>query len=220
MLKSPSLSAALVCLGTLVTAMGAEPMRIAANRCEQTLCVPDGLPSPQLKVLANEPTNGNAGLVLDFDLEALAQSATPLAVLQLGNLEKQPVKRPGAKAAIGRGALHVLAQPSAELAGSAPVKPSNAATSYAIDVTRAVSDALGRPAGQRKLRLEVRMLGAPAYYEIYSVLPGTNKPRPRSKSPRPPTGRTTGRSASSRPRAARSSITKPACPSPRAATRS
>jgi lysophospholipase L1-like esterase len=183
MCQSTRLSAALLWLGALafnLPATGAEPVFVPVTACEQTGRVPEGLPKAEVKVLANEPTNGNAGLLLRFDLEAVAQSATPRAFLQLGNLEKQPVKRPGQKPAVGRGALHVFtaADRAPDLVGSTPVKPGNAATPYGIDVTRAVSDALGRPAGQRKLRLEVRITGAPAYFEIYGVLPGTNNTPP------------------------------------------
>jgi lysophospholipase L1-like esterase len=176
-LRSP---AALAAVGVLVThlALGADPVRVAASRCEQTGRVPEGLPTPAPKVLANEPANGAAGLLFEFDLEAVAQTSTPLAVFQLGDLEKEKVKRPGEKAATGRGAVHILVQPGGELAGSTPVKPAGIALPYAIDVTRAVSDALAQPAGQRKLRLEARITGGPAYYEVYRLLPGTNNAPP------------------------------------------
>jgi len=180
MCKTSRFPAVFLCVGTFVTtlALGVEPVRVPTSRCEQTGRVPEGPPAPAPKVLANEPDGRNAGLTLDFDLEGVPQSATPLAVLQLGDLAKLKVKRPGQKAPVGRGALHVFAQPGGELTGSAPVKPAGIALPYAIDVTRAVSDALARPAGQRKVRLEVRMTGAPAYYEVYGLLPGTNHAPP------------------------------------------
>lgn len=41
-----------------------------------------------------------------------------------------------------------------------------------------MSDALTRPAGKRKLHLELKMTGKPAYYEVYKLIPGPEQKPP------------------------------------------
>lgn len=122
------------------------------------------------KVLANEPAGAVCALRLEFDLTSVAQTKTPLARLQLGDLEKLKLKRPGQKAQEGRGALHVFVD--GKLAGSVCVKPAGISLPYALDVTDAVSAALARAPGQRRLSLEVRLTGPPAFYEAYALRKG------------------------------------------------
>jgi len=177
------------CLGLFVASSGilhageinAPFAQVPASKVEQSGKVPEGLPEPALKVLANEPDGGNASLILEFDLESVKYPATPLGRLQLGVLERLTTKRAGQKPGGVRGAIHVVtssADQTAELVGSACVSPAGIPTPYTLDVTRAVSEALARPAGQRKLRLEVQMTGMPAYYEVYGLLTGADKKPP------------------------------------------
>ncbi len=146
--------------------------RLPAIHVEQAGKAPAGVEPSGRLVLANEP-DATLGLVIDFDLESVPHGVTPLARLQLEALGKLSVKRPGEKPGGARGVLHVLAQraagQAAELVGSTPVKPAGLPFSYLIDVTPAVCDVLARPAGQKKLRLELRMTGKPAFYEIYGM---------------------------------------------------
>lgn len=155
-----------------------ELTKVTAVRMEQAGMLPDGVTAAAGFVLSNEPGATNASLIVDVDLEKLPQSGTPLARLQLVDLTKVSVKRPGQKAGTARGALHVFERPATApapvLAGSTPVKP-GLATPYTIDVTRAVNDALARPAGQRKVRLELRMSGLPCFYEVYALPAGAEK---------------------------------------------
>lgn len=163
----------LLAVSAAFEAGASELAQVAALRVSQAGALPAGVAATNGWVLANEPGADQPYLVIDFELEALAQVGTPLARLQLVDLVKIQVKRPGQKSGTGRGALHVFACPpgaaEAEMAGAAAVKPAGLATPYTIDVTRAVSAALARPAGQRKLRLELRMIGQPAYYEVYAL---------------------------------------------------
>jgi len=167
--------------GLIIPMAGAENefARVPAARAEQAGRIPDGVTRADIVVLADEPEGGVANIRLPFDLEAVAQSATPLARLQLGTLEKLPVKRPGQKSTAERGALHVFAvhgpDDAGELAGSMPLKPGGLLNPYTIDVTRAVSEALARPPGQRKLTLEVRIEGKPLPYEVYGLAGGEGK---------------------------------------------
>ncbi len=152
---------------------------VSASRVEQAGALPDGVTATAGFVLSNEPGATNASLSVEVDLEKLPQAGTPLARLQLVDLAKVPVKRPGQKAGTARGVLHVFERLTAaqepELVGSTPVKPAGLATPYTIDVTRAVNAALARPAGQRKVRFELRMSGLPCFYEVYALPAATEK---------------------------------------------
>lgn len=150
---------------------------VPASQVEQGGIVPEGAGTSGAKVLSNEPEGGNGTLIMEFDLESVKFSSTPLARLQFG-LEKLPVKRSGQKSGTGKGALHAFVENQAELAGSTAVKPAGIPTPYTIDVTRAVSEALSRPAGQKKIRMEVKMTGKPAYYEVYGLLSGGEQKPP------------------------------------------
>lgn len=133
-----------------------------------------GVEAPGRIVLSNEP-GGAAGVVLEYDLGAFADGVTPLARLKLVDLEKLKVKRPGEKASVERGAIHVFAvQPDGRevLAGSTHLKPAGSTVSYFIDVTEAANAVLARPAAERKLRLAVRLTGKPAAYEVYALTVG------------------------------------------------
>lgn len=133
-----------------------------------------GAEAPGRIVLSNEP-GGAAGVVLDYDLGAFADGVTPLARLKLVDLEKLKVKRPGEKARVERGAIHVFAvQPDGRevLAGSTHLKPAGVTVSYFIDVTEAANAVLARPAAERKLRLAVRLTGKPVAHEVYALPAG------------------------------------------------
>lgn len=133
-----------------------------------------GVEEPTRLVLSNEP-GGAAGAVLDYDLGAFADGVTPLARLRLVDLEKLKVKRPGEKASVERGAIHVFAvQPDGRevLAGSTHLKPAGSTVSYFIDVTEAANAVLARPAAERKIRLAVRLTGKPVAYEVYALPAG------------------------------------------------
>ncbi len=151
--------------------------RLDALCVEQTGTVPDGAAQTGVVVLANEP-NSNASISMDFDLGSVSYAVTPLAQ-RLTDMAKLEVKREGQKPGGERGALHVYAKltnsKTVELVGSLPVSPAGIPYSYAIDVTRVVNDVLVRPAGQRKLRLEVRMEGKPCFYEVYGLPVGAGK---------------------------------------------
>jgi|GEM_PF-3737641 len=133
-----------------------------------------GVDAPGQIVLSNEP-GGAAGAVLEYDLGAFADGVTPLARLKLVDLEKLKVKRPGEKASVERGAIHVfVVQPDGRevLAGSTHLKPAGATVSYFIDATEAANAVLARPAAERKLRLAVRLTGKPVAYEVYALPAG------------------------------------------------
>lgn len=133
-----------------------------------------GVEAPGRIVLSNEP-GGAAGVVLEYDLGAFADGVTPLARLKLVDLEKLKVKRPGEKASVERGAIHVFAvQPDGRevLAGSTHLKPAGSTVSYFIDVTEAANAVLARPAAERKLRLAVRLTGKPVASEVYALPAG------------------------------------------------
>ncbi len=169
-------------MGLPPEASATELTKVPAVHVEQDGLLPEGVSAGDGFVLSNEPVRTNASLIISFDFERLPQTETPLARLQLADLTKVKVKRPGQKAGTARGVLHAFARLSdkrdAELVGSAPVKPAGIATPYTLDVTRAVNDALARPAGQRKLRLEVRMTGLPCCYEVYALPQGVTHAPP------------------------------------------
>jgi hypothetical protein len=154
---------------------------LPALHIEQTGTLPPGTSAADGIVLANEPEGGKAGMLLDFDLADVPYTATPLARLQLADLGKLKVKRPGRSPSTARGALHVFvrsADQAAELAGSIAVKPAGLPFSYPIDVTGAINTALAGRSGPRKLRLEVRMEGKPGYYEVYGLPTSAGKTPP------------------------------------------
>ncbi len=175
--NSPGLN--LVCAACLVWAgVSRADEVVRATRVEQSGQLPDGVSRSERMVLANEPDGGKAGMILDFDLSSVRYKTTPLARLQLPDVQKIPVKRPGQKSTTERGVMHVFAVSSAGkpdvLAGTLPVKPGGYSNTYTLDVTRAVSDVLARAAGDRKLRLEVRLESKPLFYEVYGVPAGAN----------------------------------------------
>lgn len=180
-MKKPSISLLILALAaaklTFATAAAQSAtvpfVTIPAASITQVGTVSD-LPGNTLKVISNEPGDGRCSLVFSFDLESVSYRSTPLARINFG-LEKTKVKRPGQKSETYRGALHAMSVPagssqSAELIGSAAVKPAGIPLQYTIDITDAVSAALARPAGQKKFRVEVRMTGKPAYYEVYQLM--------------------------------------------------
>ena len=145
---------------------------------EQTGKPLDGAAKPGVLILANEP-GGKAGLSLSFDLESISDTVTPEARLQLGMVEKLPVKRPVHSTA-ERDVMTVYTGQgdAAKLVGSLPTKAGGSLNSYVIDITSAVNEALAKPPGQRKLQLDLRLDGKPLYYEAYGVSDGSQKPAP------------------------------------------
>lgn len=121
-------------------------------------------------VLANEP-GVSAGAVLEFDLSKVGQKMTPLARLPL-DLEKLKVRRPGEKAGVERGVIHVYALGTGgdeTLVGSSHLKPGGDTASYTLDVTSAANSALAMPVIERTLRLALRLEGKPASCEVYAL---------------------------------------------------
>jgi hypothetical protein len=185
--RHAGLTAVAACL-TALAVRGADAssgngfIRLPAAHAEQTGTPPEGSARADTLVLANEPAGRSAGLVLDFKLDAVPHVRTPLARLQLAEVRKLPVSRPGQTPGAGRGVLHVFARPSAgqalEFAGGTVVKPAGTPLAYTIDVTGAVNGVLARPAGQKTLRLDLRMLGTPSFYEVYGVPTGPGKVSP------------------------------------------
>ncbi|MDR0901264.1 MAG: SGNH/GDSL hydrolase family protein [Opitutaceae bacterium] len=127
--------------------------------------------------LANEPGRA-AGVLLEFDLAPFAFGRTPHARLKLGDLERIAVKRPGQSSGVARGALHALAvaaDGAETLAGSLPVKPGGTYKNCVMDVTDAVNAALaqsGAGGSAKKIRLAVRITGAPLPLEVYALADG------------------------------------------------
>jgi len=150
---------------------------LPATHVEQTGKPLEGAAAPGIVVLANEP-DGKAGLLLDFDLESVTESVTPEARLQLGEVERLKVQRPGQQSSPERDVMMVFYESGGQskLAGSLPTKAGGTINSYTIEVTRAVNATLSKPAGQRKLRLELRLEGKPVFFEVYGVSDGTLKP--------------------------------------------
>lgn len=176
-----AVAAALVVLCQAAVARAEDAMiGVPAARVTQIGSLPPGLEDVGQVVLANEPQAPGVGIAIEVDLESVPQTLTPLARLELPDVTKLKVARPGKPSSTGRGALHVsvagVADPANDLAGTTAVKPAGIATNYTIDVTSAVSEALARPAGQRRIALEVRMTGQPAWYEVYGVPIHTDKP--------------------------------------------
>jgi len=167
------LAFALMVLALSVRPALAELAPVEPLKVDQTGNVPAGAAQPGTVVLANEPDGGSAGFALEFDLEPVPHKLTPLARIQLVGVDKVKLSRAGEKPSTEKGALHAFVQPvgsdAPRLVGSCVVK-AGFATPYTIDVTGAVSEALARSPGQRKVRIDVRMTGKPAYFEVY-VLP-------------------------------------------------
>ena len=84
--------------------------RVEPVKIEQIGKVPEGAAQPDTVVLANEPEGRSAGIALEFDFESLSQKLTPLARIQLLNVTKVQVSRPGQQASTGRGGLHAFAR--------------------------------------------------------------------------------------------------------------
>ncbi len=135
-----------------------------------------GTEKPGCVVLSNEP-GGKAGAIIEYDLQSLTDTITPLARIQLGEVEKLTVKRPGQKASPERAIMQVFYELDGEWkpAGSLPTKAGGSINTYTIDVTPAINAALARPKDQRKISLDLRMEGKPLFYEVYAV---SQKPGP------------------------------------------
>lgn len=146
--------------------------RLPAVTATQSGRVPAGAAEVGRLVLANEPDGAEAGAALEFDLEPFAHGATPLARIQVGEVEKLRVSRPGQSPGVERGVMHALVRgPDGELAvaGTMPMKPGGNVNTYLLDVTDAANVALARPRGRRKLRVEIRIAGKPLPYEVYAL---------------------------------------------------
>ncbi|MDR0352346.1 MAG: SGNH/GDSL hydrolase family protein [Opitutaceae bacterium] len=182
--RAPTTLPTLATLPALVLALALATLSTAADAASAFTPYPAAritktasVPGAETRVaLANEP-NATAGIMLEFDLPASAPASTPYARLNLGDLVKIPVKRPGQSAVAARGALHVLtvAPDGAEtLAGSLPVKPGATNKNCIIDITDAINAALAAPpATAKKIRLAVRVTGAPLPYEVYALAADT-----------------------------------------------
>lgn len=168
---------ALIAFAFLAIQTRSQAAPLPATHIEQTGKPLEGATALGVVVLANEP-DGKAGLLLDFDLESVTETATPEARLQLGEVEKLKVQRPGQQSTPERDVMTVYYESGGQskLAGSLPTKAGGTVNSYVIDVTRAVNAALAKPAGQRKLRLDLRLDGKPVFFEVYGVSDGTQKP--------------------------------------------
>lgn len=174
LLRSLGAFAALVSVLALRVEARSDLVALQPAAVSRTGATVPGVEEPTRLVLSNEP-GGAAGAVLDYDLGAFADGVTPLARLKLVDLEKLKVKRPGEKASVERGAIHVFAvQPDGRevLAGSTHLKPAGSTVSYFIDVTEAANAVLARPAAERKLRLTVRLTGKPVASEVYALPAG------------------------------------------------
>jgi hypothetical protein len=217
--RFPRLAATLcaVVLALAVQSFGqdAQFTRVDVSSASQVGKAPDGTEGADLVFLSNEPKCAST-IALEFDLESVASTFTPLARIQMPDIAKAQVKRPGEKPATGKGAVHAFAKlegsDDLQLVGSTAVKPAGIAFTYMIDVTEAVSDALAKPKGQRKIRIELRITGEPAAYEVYGVPVGAEKKPYLGIRRATADGRTTGRSASRRSRRGRRCIAKACMP--------
>lgn len=155
---------------------------VTVSSIKQTGTPPEGSAQPGLVVFANEPAGGKAGLILEFDLESVPDSFTPSARLQLADVERLKVKRSGQSATSERDIMQIFYRNAktgeTEFAGCQPTKAGGLTNSYTIDVTPAVNDALSKPAGQRKLSLELRLEGKPVFFEVYGVAADGSRPMP------------------------------------------
>lgn len=161
----------------------ASDIHVTVSSVNQIGTPPEGSLQPDRAVFANEPDGGKAGLMLELDLESVTDSFTPSARLQLPDVERLRVKRAGQTATSERGIMQIFYRNAEtgemELAGCQPTKAGGYTNSYTIDVTPAVNDALARPAGQRKLSLELRLEGKPVFYEVYGVFTDGSRPLPK-----------------------------------------
>lgn len=152
---------------------------LTAQSATQTGQPLEGTAQPGAVILANEP-GGKAGVMLEYDLQSIADSVTPLARLQLGEVEKLTVKRPGQGMTAKRDVMEVFYEVGGQwkLAGSLPTKAGGSVNTYTIDVTPAINAALAQPKDQRKLKLDLRLDGQPVFYEVYAVSDGSAQPAP------------------------------------------
>jgi lysophospholipase L1-like esterase len=166
------IAAVFVSAGITGAAGKSDFMSIPAAAVRQVGTIAVEAVTPGAMILAHEP-DASAGTMVEFDLSGVPQDMTPLARLQLGTVEKVKVTRPGQSPGGERAALHAFvrrvsgAEP--ELVGTVPVKPAGIPTLYTIDVTRAVNAALRQPRDRRTLQFEVRIVGKPLPYEVYSL---------------------------------------------------
>ena len=164
-----------VILCALCSIAAAPLARVEPKSATQIGKVPEGATQPDTLVFANEPEGWSAGVAFEFDLESFPQKSTPLARIQLVDVTKLKVSRSGQKSSTGRGVFRATvkdAEGKPVTVGTAAVKPAGIPLPYMIDVTEAVSAALSKPAGQRKVHIELEMTGAPAYYEVYGLATG------------------------------------------------
>lgn len=154
---------------------GESIVTLPASEVLQAGKVPEGVADAGARVLSNEPTDANGSLIFNFDLDSVKFQSTPMAKLRFV-LDKMKVSRSGQQSQPARGALHAFLPNSGtdadRLIGTAAVKPGGVEVPYVIDVTSAVSEALARPEGERKIQIEVNMTGKPAYFEVYRLLEG------------------------------------------------
>ncbi len=165
-----------ICLFRIPAACAAIP----ASHIEQTGAPMEFDPNDGIVILANEP-GGAAGMVLDFDLEAIPDKSTPVARLLFGEVERLKVKRSGQPSSPARDVIMAYLPEKdgpSRLVGSLPTKAGGTINTYTVDVTPAVNATLAKPKGQRKLRLEVKLEGSPVFFEIYGVSNGKTKPAP------------------------------------------
>jgi hypothetical protein len=155
---------------------------LSVSSIKQDGTLPEGSAQPGLVVFANEPDGGKAGLILEFDLESVPDSFTPSARLQLADVERLKVKRSGQTATSERNIMQIFYRNAKtgemEFAGCQPTKAGGITNSYTIDVTPAVNDALSKPAGQKKLSMELRLEGKPVFFEVYGVATDGSRPMP------------------------------------------
>ncbi|MDR2674461.1 MAG: SGNH/GDSL hydrolase family protein [Opitutaceae bacterium] len=132
--------------------------------------------------LSNEPGRAAAGVMLEFDLSAFAFARTPHARLNLGGVERVPVRRPGQSAGAARCAMHVLAVAPGGAETLAGSLPGGGKKSCIVDVTDAVNATLAAQpggvggggggaggGGAKTIRLAVRLAGAPLPFEVYAL---------------------------------------------------
>lgn len=170
--RRPASLATIVLLAAAAGVRAADaPLRLRAIEVTQGGSVkPDEAPADGV-LLANESDGGTAWAHVTFDLAGFAHPSTPRAMMGLPGFDRAGVKRPGAKMLEARGALHVYAPDASgtsTYSAACPVKPGGKSASYVIDVTDAVNAALANK--QKRLELDVKMLGLPSPSEVYKLL--------------------------------------------------
>ena len=168
--------AVIALIAGIIPSAWAAPAVLPASHAEQSGKPIEGAAKPGIVVIANDGPDAKSGLLLDFDLSSIQGSFTPEARLQLGEVEKLTVKRPGKPMTAERAVMQVFYDAGDgkwKLAGSLPTKAGGMVNTYVIDVTPAVNAALAK--GEKKLRLDLELGGKPLPYEVYGVSDGTQK---------------------------------------------